>query len=188
MKSIVFSLLSTLFLAASATPATDLIKRTVPVNIEPTALSIYFVASGAIQFNTGIGLIFKLPSAPTDISTLATFDIPSQYAGMQCAIAFDLSGSTDFTSGSSQFDIFTSLMAPTASTTTWPPGNQRNNQIGRMSVDPITLMGSYVSGFPNFGANFPCPANEMSIELVGVNDSDEIYWSPLSMGIYVTVM
>jgi hypothetical protein len=93
--------------------------------------------------------------------------------------------STATLTGSGLFDVFTSLQPATTSTTTWPPGNQRNNQVARMQA-VLSGEATYVSGFPNTVQSFPCPSGVWPIELVGVFDVDNIQWSGSVAGPYIS--
>jgi len=148
-----------------------------PNILSATTISQYSVYTGAIDFDTSSGKIFKtdIPPPSSDITTLVTFDLPAESAGQTCVFHFNLApGST--LNGSGLFDVFTSLQPATESTTTWPPGNQRNNQVGRLQA--AIGEATYVSGFnPNSVQSFPCPSGTWPIELVGVYDNDDIEWT-----------
>lgn len=153
--------------------------------IVPTTISQYSVWTGAVNFNTGAGKIFK-NGRVSDVTTLATFDIPRAASGMTCELHFVLDGgaSPSTLSGSAQFDVFTSLAPATTSTTTWPSGNLRDQYVGRMTA----LAGAeavWADGFPNV-RTFPCPGGELLAgELVGTGDVDDIEWIQSSAGPYI---
>jgi len=172
---------------ASALPAA--VQRRGPIaNIVPDPLSQYNVWTGAIDFDTHKGLVFKNNGASADKTTLVTFTIPSVYKGKTCSLKFDASGVGSSVSGSGLVDAFVSFAPVEASTTGWPYGNLRNNFVGRLQVDPNTLIGSYVSGFPNVAESFPCPAGTIAGELVGVYDVDIIQWSEgAARGAYIEI-
>jgi Ubiquitin 3 binding protein But2 C-terminal domain len=152
--------------------------------LSATTISQYSVYTGAINFNTSTGEIFKTDGPPpsSDITTLVTFNLPTASAGQTCAFHFNLApGST--LSGSGLFDVFTSLQPATQSTTSWPPGNQRNNQVARLQA--AIGEATYVSGFPNSVQSFPCPSGTWAIELVGVYDNDDIEWDETDSGSYI---
>jgi hypothetical protein len=147
-------------------------------------ISQYTVNSGAINFNTLSGHIFKNNGKTSDITTLVTFNFPSESQGKTCSFQFFLNPSAVL-SGSGLFDVFTSLAPATHSTTGFPPGNQRNQQVARMqAVKPGEA--TYVSGFPNSIQSFPCPSGVWPIELVGVFDVDNIQWLGSVAGPHVT--
>lgn len=150
--------------------------------IVPTTISQYSVWTGAINFNTGAGKIFK-NGLVSDVTTLVTFDIPSAAAGKTCSLHFVLD-STSTLSGSAQFDVFTSLAPATMSTTTWPNGNLRDQYEGRMTAQ-ANGEATWTDGFPSV-PTFPCPAGvTLAGELVGTGDVDDIEWSQISAGPYI---
>jgi hypothetical protein len=150
--------------------------------IVPTAISQYTVWTGAINFNTGSGKVFK-NGIVSDITTLATFDIPSSAAGKTCELHFVLD-STSTLSGSGQFDVFTSLAPATASTSSWPSGNLRDQYVGRMTA-VANGEATWTPGFPS-ETSFPCPAGEtLAGELVGTGDVDDVEWSQATAGPYI---
>ncbi|KAN0079347.1 hypothetical protein V8E54_004561 [Elaphomyces granulatus] len=152
--------------------------------VRPTTLSPYTVSTGAINFNAPNGVIFKNNGQSSDITTLVTFNFPSESQGKTCSFHFFLDPSAVL-SGSGLFDVFTSLAPATHSTDGFPPGNQRNQQVARMqAVKPGEA--TYVSGFPNSIQSFPCPSGVWPIELVGVFDVDNIQWLGFGVGPYVT--
>jgi hypothetical protein len=150
--------------------------------IVPTTISQYTVWTGAINFNTGAGKVFK-NGRVSDITTLATFDIPTAATGKTCELHFVLDSSSTL-SGSGQFDVFTSLAPATTSTTTWPSGNLRDQYIGRMTAQ-LGGEATWTQGFPSVPA-FPCPAGELLAgEFVGTGDVDDIEWLQSSAGPYI---
>jgi Ubiquitin 3 binding protein But2 C-terminal domain len=149
--------------------------------VKPSVRSQYEVWTGAILFNTGAGKIFK-DGQTTDITTLVTFDFPVASQGKTCEFHFFLD-SVATLSGSGLFDVFTSLAPAVQDTTSWPPGNQRNEQVARLSaVQPGEA--TYVDGFPNTIQSFPCPVGTWAAEFVGVYDVDDIEWSGSGAGSY----
>jgi hypothetical protein len=150
--------------------------------IVPTTISQYTVWTGAINFNTGAGKVFK-NGLVSDITTLATFNIPSAATGKTCELHFVLD-STSTLSGSEQFDVFTSLAPATTSTTTWPSGNLRDQYVGRMTA-VANGEATWTPGFPSV-PTFPCPAGELLAgEFVGTGDVDDIEWSQSTAGPYI---
>lgn len=147
-----------------------------PNTIRPEVTSQYEVWTGVIHRPTERGRIFK-NGKTTDITTLLTFTFPADSAGKTCSFHFDLSdGSTAAVSGSGQFDVFTSLAPAQHSTSSWPPGNLRDQHIGRMTAN-VDGEAEWVKGFPTFGQGFLCPAGQTyGGELVGVGDNDVIDW------------
>ena len=153
-----------------------------PNVVAPTTISQYAVWTGAINFGTPWGKIFK-NGQTSDMTTLVTFNFPAASAGETCAFHFSLDNSATFT-GSGLFDVFTSLAPATETTTSWPPGNQRNDQVARLQA-VVNEKATYVSGFPNSVQSFPCPSDTWAIELVGVYDTDDIKWNGSISGPYV---
>jgi hypothetical protein len=152
--------------------------------ILPTVISQYEVSTGAVHYNTPSGKIFK-DGKTTDITTLLTFDMPASAQGMTCEFHFYLDASSTL-SGSGQFDVFTSLAPATTDTTTWPQGNQRDQNVGRMAAY-IPGEASWEDGFPQLWKSFPCPYGvQQGAELVGTGDSDDIEWlSGNTAGAYI---
>jgi hypothetical protein len=177
------TLLSLIGLAAAA-PAPQ-----VPASgavITPTALSQYSVWTGAIQYNTGYGKIFK-NGKTTDVTTLLTFTYPAASAGKTCTFHLYLASTSTLT-GAKAFDIFSSLQPATYSTTTWPPGNQRNIQLARVSA---VLAGevTYLAGYPQTAKSYPCPAagTVAGYEFVPTDDTTDIEWTQgAGVGAYIT--
>jgi Ubiquitin 3 binding protein But2 C-terminal domain len=155
-----------------------------PNILSATTISQYSVYTGAIDFDTPSGKIFKTDGPPpsSDITTLVTFDLPAASAGQTCAFHFNLAPGSTLT-GSGLFDVFTSLQPATESTTTSPPGNQRNKPVGRLQA--AIGEATYVSDIPNSVQSFPCPSGTWAIELVGVYDTDDIKWNGSISGPYV---
>jgi Ubiquitin 3 binding protein But2 C-terminal domain len=151
----------------------------------PTAISQYTVWTGAVNFNTGAGKIFK-NGIVSDVTTLVTFDIPASAAGSTCVFHFALDPSATL-SGSEQFDVFTSLATATTSTTTWPSGNLRDQYVGRMTA-VLNGEATWTPGFPNV-PSFPCPAGQLLAgELVGTGDVDDIEWLQSVAGPYIEIV
>src|SRR6185436_8143444 len=150
-----------------------------PNTIRPSVMSQYNVWTGAIYYNTGVGSIVKGNGSP-DITTLLTFDFPSTSVGRTCQFHI-YTDSTASISGTAQLDLFSSLAPATQSTSTWPPGNQRDQQLGRLQVVQ-TGEATYVAGQPITAQSFPCPSNTKGFELVGVGDVDLVQWSNAGLG------
>jgi hypothetical protein len=150
--------------------------------IVPTTISQYTVWTGATNFNTGAGKIFK-NGRVSDVTTLATFDIPSAATGKTCELHFVLDNTATL-SGTGQFDVFTSLAPATTSTTSWPNGNLRDQYVGRMTAQ-LDGEATWTQGFPSV-PSFPCPAGELLAgELVGTGDVDDIEWTQSLAGPYI---
>jgi hypothetical protein len=181
MKLQTFRLLPVLVGLASAVPAP--LPQSFPSGpniVQPTTISQYNVWTGAIDYDTASGKIFKNGISP-DITTLVTFELPAASQGLTCAFNF-YEPSTP--GGSGLIDVFTSLQPATGSTTSWPPGNQRNQDVGRLDAQsPGNAI--WVAGFPNTVQSFPCPTGTWAIELVGVYDVDDIEWAEPNEGPYL---
>jgi len=147
-----------------------------PGVLAPDAISQYHVWTGAIDYNTGVGKIFK-DQVTSDISTLLTFTFPPETAGKSCSIELVLNSASTLT-GTPAFDIFSSLYPATSSTTSWPPGNGRDQDLGRADA----VIGGFAiyepPPFPQIAANFPCPApgTVQGYELVPTGDQTDIEW------------
>lgn len=148
--------------------------------IAPSVRSQYYVSTGQIVYNTGLGLVQKTGTA-SDITTLVTITIPAAAAGKTGTFHFALDSASTVT-GSGQIDIFTSLKPATASASTWPPGNQRNIQVGRIqAVKGGTA--TWVFG----SATFTIPAaGTYGYELVGVNSVDLVSYKGANNGIWIS--
>jgi hypothetical protein len=160
-------------LGATSTIAAPLEARSI-VDIKPTIISQYKVSSGAVTYNTQKGKIFK-DGHSSDVTTLVTFNIPANAKGKKCDFIFSLDA-TAILSGSKLFDIFTSQAPPTQSTTDWPQGNLRGNQLGRMKA---TKPGDATVEWQisNKLTSADCETGLIYRELVGVYDVDHIEWS-----------
>jgi len=152
--------------------------------ISPTTISQYTVWTGAIKYNVQYGKIFK-DGHTSDITTLVTFDIPSAAQGKQCTFHFSLDSTATLT-GTGVFDLFTSQAPATHDTTSWPSGNLRDNQVGRLKA-VLNGEATFLDGFPTAGESFPCPYGyELAGELVGTGDADDIEWNGLLAGPYLS--
>lgn len=180
MKTFAIAALSSaLAIGASAAPATYPSGR-----INPITLSQYTVWTGAIDYDVQTGKVFK-DGRSSDITTLVTFDIAKALSGKTCQLHFDLPRDAHV-SGSGKFDVFTSQAPATQDTESWPPGNLRDEYVGRFlavkggdaepGADGITTI-----------TTFPCPGGQyLAGEIVGVGDVDYITWSKASNGPYLT--
>ncbi|KAL0942762.1 uncharacterized protein CTRU02_200648 [Colletotrichum truncatum] len=158
------------------------------------APSTYFTPSATFNYNTRDGAIY--PSGwgqiskytgnnGNDITTLLTFTYPEGVSGKKCQFFFYADGST-YASGSKKIDVFTSNKpAPAGGSPGWGaggPGNQRNNNVGRLSVPA----GGYATWDATYGAyltsptDCKAPGTVEGIELVGVYDNDYVSFNPTS--------
>src|SRR5204863_6489224 len=135
------------------------------------------------KYDVDTGLIQKDNGKTPDISTLLTFTFPPESEKRQCQFIFSLDSASEL-SGSEQFDLFTSLAPAAGPTTTWPPGNLRDQYVGRFKAqiggDATPIDHSYV---------FPCPAGKtLGYELVGVYDVDHIKWKAGATGPKIVII
>jgi hypothetical protein len=153
--------------------------------LTPIVRSQYEVWTGAIEYNTGTGEVFK-NGITSDITTLLTFNFPASLAGMTCEFHFYLDP-TATVSGTGEFDLFTSQAPPTQDTTSWPSGNLRDQYAGRMQTY-APGEAAWVQDIAAAGKVCQCPDTAMlyAVELVGVGDVDEVAWNPAAgSGAYV---
>jgi hypothetical protein len=139
-----------------------------------------------VHHNESNGKVFK-DGRTTDVTTLLTFEFPSESKGKTCTFHFDSSSdATAEVSGTGQFDVFISLAPATHDTATWPSGNLRDQHIGRMAAKPDGAA-TWLAGFPVFGQSFPCPGGmTYAGEMVGAGDTDRIEWLVGTSGPYIT--
>jgi hypothetical protein len=163
-----------------AAPTATYTSTSGPATIYPKVSSQYTVSTGAINYNTGKGLVYKSPTDNgADITTLVTFYIPDSYYGSSqtCELVFDLDWSSTAT-GSARADVYTSLAPATTDTTTWPHGNLRDQHVGRLIAYP----GQAATWEQTFqGPTFKCSdaaGMYLAGEFVGVYDQDLITWVP----------
>jgi hypothetical protein len=179
MKS--YSIFAALISVVAAIPFLQL--QSGPNILTPTHQSQYYVSTGKIDYNTGVGLISK-DGLTSDITTLLTFTFPAAAVGKTAVVHFalDFAGSTKVT-GTGQLDLFSSIQPATASTLTWPPGNQRNNYLGRFQAAKGATA-TWLSGSP---VTFTITtAGNFGYELVGVGDKDLVAYSSNNNGIWIS--
>jgi hypothetical protein len=160
-------------------------KPSTATTLYPTVTSLYNVWTGAVTFNVPRGLVQKTGTS-ADITTLVRFDIPPSWANRKCQLVFTL-GPNDSATGSQRADVFTSLAPATASTTTWPNGNLRDQDVGRL-VAVVGGTATFEQAF-NGAPQFDCPAGQaLGGELVGVYDVDQISWDILTGGPLINLL
>jgi hypothetical protein len=185
MKS--FTAITSLLIAsAAAAPITEttskIQRRAVVATIGYTTASTYFGATGEVQYGVNSGHIFR-DGVQSDQSTLVTFDIPQAYAGLDCTFQLSLDGPDDYASGSKEFNIFTAIKPATASAASWPSGNLRDQDGGRMKFVGADAYGNakgdavYVEDIPHPAKSFKCPTGIVGGELVPAGQKVDIYWS-----------
>jgi hypothetical protein len=178
------SSLFSLIAVAVAAPAPAPQVPTGPNIIKPSVRSQYYVSTGAISYNTGVGLVSK-NGRTSDITTLITINIPAAAVGKPVKFNFALDSATTVT-GSGLLDLFSSLQPATASTSTWGPGNQRNIQLGRLHVTKGAAA-TWVAGFPTASQSYVFnAAGNYGFELVGVYDQDVVSWSGANNGLWIS--
>jgi hypothetical protein len=167
MKAAIAASLLSFLSVASAVPT--------PGVLQPEVISQYTVSTGAINFNTPTGKVFK-DGKSSDITTLVTFNVPSSLSGHTCTFRFSLP-SNAVLSGSKKFDVFTSQAPATTSTKTWPHGNLRDQYQGRFQAVSPGEAKAGADGITT-ATTFPCPAGRLLAgEIVGVGDTDHIEWA-----------
>ncbi|KAK0615101.1 hypothetical protein B0T17DRAFT_498525, partial [Bombardia bombarda] len=115
-------------------------------------------------------------------STLITFVYPPESEGKRCQLSF-LRDYTTYTAGTGQIDVFSTLAPPPATCPAeWPPGNRRNNQLGRLRVNNLEYSPWEWVTTANLTTLTPCrPVGTVeSFEYVGVGDTDYVRWDPKS--------
>jgi hypothetical protein len=154
-----------------------------PNVMRPSARSQYEVWTGAIHYNTPNGKIFK-NGQTTDITTLLTFNFSSTTAGLLCEFHFWLDSTANVT-GTGTFDVYSGLAPATVSTTSWPPGNLRDQYGGRMQAS-LPGDATFLAGFGGDANLFDCPSNNAyGVELVPTDDVDDIEWVGSLAGAYI---
>jgi len=191
------TLLSTAFAAPSSWQVRRQVNSTAPVTttttntrLSPEYISRYHSKTGEVEFNVAGGVIQRTPSnGGDDISTLATFYIPSSWAGKKCSFGFDATLTTNFEPKPAQFQVFTSQKPAWVSSPTWPSGNLRDHHVGTMVLTEKPGKAAYVDGQPAFAKTFDCPAGyTIAGELVPVGDYVDICFQPSATeGPYIMV-
>ncbi len=152
--------------------------------ILPDFTSQYTASTGAIDFHTSRGLVSRAPqNGGKDITTLVTFELPSQYASNQCQLIFDFGGDVSSSiSGTGKAQIFTSLAPAEQDTSSWPSGNLRNQNLGtiQVSAQGRALWEAGSGPGASVDGRFPCADIAGKIyggEVVPVGDTDTISWA-----------
>jgi hypothetical protein len=151
----------------------------------PSSIYNYDVGTGAIACSPAGGLVHKsTTNNGHDITTLVTFTYPPETAGKKCSLYFYLDSAAGL-SGSQKIDVFTSLNPAPGCTTGWGPGNQRDQQLGRLSA----TLGNYASwewtssGYLTVPTDCKPAGTVEGFELVGVYDNDYVSWNPALAGV-----
>jgi hypothetical protein len=183
MKFSTTTFLSLLSLAAAAPAPVPQIPSSGAV-IAPSAVSQFDVWTGAIRYASGAGKIFK-NGRTTDTTTLLTFTYPTASGGRTCTFHLYLDAASVQT-GAKDVDIYSSLQPATTSTSTWGPGNQRNNQLARVAVSKPGDV-TYLAGYPQVAKSYPCPSGTVGYELAPTDDTMDIEWTQsATVGAYIT--
>ncbi|KAH8688417.1 hypothetical protein BGZ61DRAFT_453188 [Ilyonectria robusta] len=147
-------------------------------HFNPSATWAYNVRTGEIA-STSRGVVSKFDANKgNDITALLTFTYPAASKGKQCQFAFYLNDGGNF-HGSGKIDLFSSLTPAPGTTATWPPGNQRNQHLARLSV-ARGQDASYDATYSTYlTKKTPCkaPGTKEGFELVGVYDNDFVSWN-----------
>ena len=161
--------------------------------IFPNYTSQFNTATGAVDFHTSQGLVYRsITDGGADITTLVTFELPAKYSSNWCQIAFTLEDAASWATGSLQAQLFTSLAPATTDASSWPSGNLRDQDLG--SIDIV------VGGEASFQAGsgpaatsdgfFPCSLIAGQVyggEIVPQDDAVEISWPAGGNGIKIIV-
>ncbi|KAM0333395.1 hypothetical protein ACHAQA_002056 [Verticillium albo-atrum] len=150
----------------------------------PSSLYTYDVGTGAIKCDVTYGLVDKSTSNNGhDYTTLLTFTYPEAAAGKQCLFEFFLDDNASLY-GSKKVDVFTSLAPAPGCTTGWAPGNQRNVNLGRLSIQRNGLSTWDATYSPYLTKSTPCkaPGTVEAFELAGVYDHDHVSWNAAVSG------
>jgi hypothetical protein len=193
-NSVLFTILFSILGSIMFCDAGPLYPRAVPIaQLFPIATSQYNVATGAVSFHTSRGLVYRSPTDHgADITTLVTFALDAQYSSHLCQVVFALASADSSATGTLQAQLFTSLAPATASTTTWPSGNLRNNDLGSIQM----VVGGYatwqVGTGPGATANgfFPCSDIAGQLyggEIVPQGDEVEVSWPAGMDGVSILI-
>lgn len=185
MKLLLTSILTLAGLTASAPAPLPQIPAAGSILL-PAVVSQYDVWTGAIRYASGAGKIFKNGKA-TDTTTLLTFNGTSATAGRTCAFHLYLTSTSTLT-GAANFDVFSSLKPAAKSAAAWPPGNQRNIQLGRLKA-ALGAQATVLAGYPTAVNGFPCPAAGVAagFEFVPTDDVTDVEWTQsAAVGAYLS--
>lgn len=161
--------------------------------IFPNYTSQYNTASGAVDFHTSQGLVYRsITDGGADITTLVTFELPAQYSSNWCQIAFALGNAASWATGSLQAQLFTSLAPATTDASSWPSGNLRDVDLGSIDI-VVGGEASFQAGSGPAAASdgfFPCSLIAGQVyggEIVPQGDAVEISWPAGEDGIKIIV-
>jgi hypothetical protein len=152
--------------------------RPATTTILPIITSLYHSKDYTIDFNvTASATVLRDHSNNgAEISTLVTFEIDQAYADRTCEIVLDVR--KEHVSGTQRADLFKSSAPVGTDITSWPHGNMRDTQIGR-------VLASFEGGRAvweetyNGGPTFACKdyaGSYLAAEAVAVGDDDWLTW------------
>ncbi|EXJ63231.1 hypothetical protein A1O7_03678 [Cladophialophora yegresii CBS 114405] len=152
-------------------------------SILPDFTSQYTASTGAIDFHTSRGLVSRLPQdGGKDITTLVTFELPTQYADHECQLIFDQGNDpSGYVTGTGKAQLFTSLASADEDSATWPSGNLRNQNLGTIQLSATGRAVWEAGSGPGatVEGKFPCSNIAGKVyggEIVPVGDADTISW------------
>lgn len=137
----------------------------------------YDVGNGKISCDPDTRIFKHWNNRGHDITTLSLFEYPADVAGKTCQFGFELNHD-DILTGSKKFDLFSTLRpTTTCPATSWPPNNNRDQHLGRMTA--AVGAATWDMQFLGVAKPGPCPkpGTVVTYELVGVYDVVEIDWN-----------
>lgn len=153
---------------------------------KPSKVGLYNTGTGSIALAPA-GVVSKFPSdGGQDTTTLLTFTYPPEVAGKKCFFAFYLD-STASVSGIGKIDLFSSLGPAPDFASGWPPGNQRDKHIGRLSacLEDFARWDATYDSYLTEETDCKAPGTVEAYELVGVYDDDFVSWDPSMAGLEI---
>ncbi|VUC32981.1 unnamed protein product [Clonostachys rosea] len=156
----------------------------------PSQVWLYGVSSHIIA-PTPAGVVSKESTSGNrySITTLFTFIYPPQVEGKKCHFEFYLDPSSTV-NGSAKLDLFSSIRpvrATSNSTAFWSRGNQRSDQLGRLSVSKNASATWDATYNEYLAEKIDCktPGTVEGFELVGVYDNDLVSWNVSTSGLRI---
>lgn len=176
------AILAALLAATTSLAAPLEARQSAAGSFAPSATFAYNVRDGSISPLANHGYVSKYyQNDGNDITALLTFTYPAAAKDRMCQFVFESDPPKTWASGSQKLDLFTSLQpAPAGGATTWPPGNQRDVNIGRLSVASGAGQSTWDATFGENRISKPikcaAPGTVEAYELVGVYDQDYVSW------------